>query len=176
MAVLFSFTKAKTKSGFSLIELMIVIAIIATLSALGLVGYREGVRRAKVAQAQGDLDRLKKAVSQLEFDTGFHPGHDDLIPCITSPLLFGLSNSPGGSGLAATDGLYPNWRGPYIEEVPLDPWGKQYYFQGNYQCDVDARGCKEAGNVQVRAMYSGGANKSLAGISDKDNVVVVLCK
>jgi prepilin-type N-terminal cleavage/methylation domain-containing protein len=178
MAVLFSPTSVN-KKGFSLIELLIVIAIIAALSALGLFGYLEGVRRAKVAQAQGDLDRLKAAIAQLQFDTSQHPGHDPVNTCVLAEgaLLFDLSLVPGGTGLVTTDGLYPNWKGPYIEEVPEDPWGQPYYMTGRYACKKTTAGCKGVPEgTLVRAVFSGGANESGANSSDDDNVVQILCR
>ena len=37
------------------------------------------------------------------------------------------------SGLVATDGNFPNWNGPYIPEIPLDPWGNRYFMDTDYQ-------------------------------------------
>jgi hypothetical protein len=34
--------------------------------------------------------------------------------------------------MVATDGGYPGWDGPYLANVPRDPWGNNYFFDNDY--------------------------------------------
>ena len=36
------------------------------------------------------------------------------------------------AGIRQTDGLFPNWNGPYIQILPLDPWGNNYFIDTDY--------------------------------------------
>lgn len=175
------FTTFPRKRGFTLIELLIVVTIMGILAAAVAIIGSEMIRRAKVARAQGDLNRIGKAIRQLEIDTNLDPGITSLSPCINNGLLFTPDASDGSDASAVglvADGsaLYNSWKGPYIEEIPKDPWNRSYYMQGRYICTQDTKGCEDLpDNTPVRAIYSSGANRSAAGTADSDNVVLVLC-
>ena len=119
--------------GFTLIELMIVIAIIGILAAIALIVSSSYAKRAKVAEAICDLDMIYKAMVMLETDTGQWPGHQTI-----SQINKGGGNevwnlSVGAAGLVITDGNFPDWDGPYLPSVPEDPWGKDYFLDTDYQ-------------------------------------------
>ena len=38
----------------------------------------------------------------------------------------------GAAGLLTTNGSFPNWNGPYLPSIPLDPWGNNYFFDSDY--------------------------------------------
>jgi len=99
------------RKGFTLIELILVIAIIAILAGamVPLINTsREAARFAKVA---ADLDSIKTAAVMLHSDTGKWPaaGKDGSVTGITN-------NTPGFTG----------WDGPYLDRWATDPWTFPY--------------------------------------------------
>ena len=69
-----------TPSGFTLIELIIVISIMVTLASIALVQYRSSVTRAKEAVLREDLFRMRDAMDQYYADKGQYPSSlDDLV-------------------------------------------------------------------------------------------------
>ena len=113
-------------NGFTLVEIMLVVIIIAALSAMvvpRLVGRSE---QAKVSVAQSDIDsRLATALKLYELDNGFFP--------TTTQGLGALSVKPANSPAPR------NWNGPYIEKGSHDPWGNPYVYRspGRHRPDYD---------------------------------------
>ena len=108
----------KTKAGFTLIELIVVIAIIAILGAIIAPNAFRAIEKAKIAKAVADYKTLKQASYSLYADTGKWP--------IYSKPYSGTSirNTP----LLRDVGL-AGWDGPYLEKDPdPHPWAGIYAF------------------------------------------------
>ena len=67
-------TQLAGRSGFTLIELMVVIALIAVLAGMGVVQYRNSVVRTKEAVLREDLFRMRDAIDQYYADKVKYPG------------------------------------------------------------------------------------------------------
>lgn len=156
--------------GFTLIELLVVISIIGLLSSIALTSFNAARTKARTARAQADLQQLRAAVELLYSDTGLNPYKLSTSPCVQDPEGY-LNTS--AAGIQATDGGFPNWRGPYIASVPTDPWGTNYYFDGDYICGPTTLGCNGS-NQLVRAIQSFGPNKTQT-YGNGDDIVIVLC-
>lgn len=108
--------KSRTQSGFSLIELLVVLVILGLLA--GLVGPRlfTKVDTSKVKTAETQIKMLKSALQVYRLDMGTYP--------TTEQGLAALNSRPAsGRGLEL-------WQGPYLdEEMPVDPWGRPYHYQ-----------------------------------------------
>ena len=99
--------RRRRAAGFSLIELMVVIAImglLATVVALNLMGQ---TYKAKGTKVMADFDTMKKAIQMYKLNTGQYPQQ-----------LSQLWQSSGAKG----------WMGPYIDPSPKDPWGNDYVY------------------------------------------------
>ncbi len=70
----------RTDAGFTLMEIMIVMALIVTLAGVGVTMYGNSVRRAKEATLKEDLFRLRDALDQYYADKNKYPSSlDELV-------------------------------------------------------------------------------------------------
>ena len=137
--------KQKTISknnGFTLIELLVVIAIIGILSSIVFAAVNTARNRARTTAARSAVREIKKAIDVLALDTGYWPSQEAAAGPI-SPQQSGLVDCSGSNnevqdladsqtGLLQSHAAYPGWRGPYIDSIPLDPWGNNYFFDTDY--------------------------------------------
>ena len=102
--------KSRKQRGFTLVELLLVLVILALIAGLvlpGIIGKAEG---AKARAASSQISRISMAVETFYLDTGSTPGS-----------LSELVDEPGD---------VRGWNGPYIKSSILkDPWGKDYQFR-----------------------------------------------
>lgn len=59
--------------GFTLVELLIVMSLIATLATIGIVAYRDTVQRGREAVLRENLYRMREAIDQHYADKGKYP-------------------------------------------------------------------------------------------------------
>ena len=97
--------------GFTLLELIVVSAILALLG--GLVGPKvlDYLGKAKSRTAIVQIAELEKTLDNFKLDVGRYP--------TTEEGLDALVKRPASANL---------WSGPYIKEVPKDPWNNPYMF------------------------------------------------
>lgn len=139
--------------GFTLIELLVVIAIIGILAAVVLASLGESRELAQMRKAQADMRNIHTAMEVLYNDTGLYP-HKQTTYC--PPRQAGGNevnlNAPT-TGLVATDGTYPGWKGPYVTSV-LDPWGQPYFLDEDYHCTAGAIGCNGFETTNTSEIWS----------------------
>ena len=108
-----SFKNKNTEKGFTLIEIMVVIFILALLAGIVAVNVIGSLDKAKRTKAQTDIGNLKTALVSYYADNGSFPTNDQgLKALVTKPET----------------GKVRKWR-QYIERLPKDPWGNDYYYQ-----------------------------------------------
>jgi len=101
--------------GFTLIEVLVVIAVIAMLAALVAPNVFQHVGTAKDATARSQIELLGAALDAYRLDNGRYP--------TTQQGLEALQVQP------TIQPVPSNWRGPYLRRaVPEDPWGMPYHF------------------------------------------------
>jgi len=101
--------------GFTLIEVMVVISILAILAALIVPKVMSRPDEARVVAAKQDIAALMQALKLYRLDTKRYPTTEQ-----------GLQALLGRPTLAPVP---DNWKaGGYVEKLPLDPWGKPYQF------------------------------------------------
>ena len=66
-------TRRRWRQGFTLIELILAVAVLATLAAIAIPAYRDAVEKARMARAIGDISTLGKELLAYQVDTGGLP-------------------------------------------------------------------------------------------------------
>jgi general secretion pathway protein G len=123
------------ETGFTLIEILVVLVILGLLA--GLVGPRlfGKVDTSKVRTAETQVRMLKTALQTFRLDVGRYPSADE-----------------GLAALQQRPDTAPTWAGPYLDEnLPVDPWGNAYQYRD------------EAADGQEFTLYSFGADGAPGG-------------
>lgn len=100
------------KKGFTLVEMLVVMVILALLAAL--VGPRlfPKLGKGKMSAAKAQIELLGQALDHFRLDVGRYP-----------------TTQEGLNSLVVNPGI-EKWNGPYLKkEVPNDPWGKPFIYQ-----------------------------------------------
>lgn len=97
----------KNKSGFTIIELLIVIVVIAILAAITIVAYNGIQQRARDAQRQSDIKTIVKVLELYYTENGYYPNRNTYTPGSTL-INSGWSTTADGSwtNLAQVLGAY----------------------------------------------------------------------
>jgi general secretion pathway protein G len=109
----FDVARRRSTSGFTLLELLVVVAIIGLLAAF--VGPRVfgHLGKSEVTTARAQIEALSRALEAYRLDTGHFPEQAQGLTVLTSNV-----------------GNESRWNGPYLQKaVPLDPWGHPYQYK-----------------------------------------------
>lgn len=108
-------TRLKSSRGFTLIEVMVVVVILAILAGIIVPRIMGRPEEAKRTKAQVDIKGIEQALNLYKLDNGFYP--------TTEQGLEALVKKPG------TKPIPLKWRdGGYISKTPVDPWGRPYQY------------------------------------------------
>jgi general secretion pathway protein G len=129
------------ESGFTLLELLVVMVIIGLLAAYVAPKYFSQIGKSEIKTAMAQINALGKALDQYRLDVGHYPNSEQ--------GLAALFTRPANEA---------KWDGPYLQKnVPNDPWGKPYVYRqpgehGEYDLlsygkDGQAGGSGEAADI-----------------------------
>jgi len=107
-------SRARSRA-FTLIEVMVVVAILAVLAALIVPKVMSRPDEARVVAARQDIASLLQALKLYRLDNLRYPTTEQgLAALVTRPTLAPVP---------------PNWKpGGYLERLPRDPWGHPYQY------------------------------------------------
>ncbi len=125
MNITFLKNKRAGARGFTLIELMLVIIIIGILVSIVVPRLTGRTKRARFAAAKMTVSNVSTALEAFEMDLGRFPTVEE--------GLDGLVHRP--AALAPEE----EWNGPYLREIPLDPWNRPLVYKcpGEFSVDFD---------------------------------------
>ena len=103
----------RSRDAFTLVELLLVLAILATLAAIVIPKFSGKTEQAKVAAAKTQISIFGTSLDMFEVDNGYYPkGEEGLTALVEEP-----SDSK-------------TWKGPYLKQgIPTDPWGQPYVYE-----------------------------------------------
>jgi general secretion pathway protein G len=105
-----------TRTGFTLVEILVVIIVIAVLATLVAPNVFRHVGRAKDATARAQIELLASAIEAYRLDNDAYPTTEQGLAALRT--------------LPTADPRPRDWRGPYLRrEVPVDPWGHPYLYR-----------------------------------------------
>jgi general secretion pathway protein G len=131
----------RRRSGFTLIELLLVLVILGVLAAIVVPKFAGRTEQAREAAAKTQLSTFGTVLDAFEVDNGYYP-----------------KGKSGLNDLVAAPRDAKNWRGPYIKEVPKDPWGNDYVYE-----------CPGKNNPTSYDVSSMGPDGQLGGTDDITN-------
>lgn len=95
------------RHGFTLVEVLLVVAILGILAGVVVVSTRNRVPATQISAARMSIQSLGTAIDAYEVDNG-------TLPATIQNLV--------------TKGSEMNWVGPYIKTLPMDPWGQPFAY------------------------------------------------
>ena len=100
--------RKRRAAGFTLVELMVVVVIIAILAGVVVVNYSGRTAEAYKSRVMADFKAIEDAIQFFQMDTHRYPDSlDELM----------MSSDAEG------------WNGPYLKKPPMDPWGELYIYE-----------------------------------------------
>jgi general secretion pathway protein G len=107
--------KKQTRSGFTLIEVMVVVVILGIMAAIIVPNIIGRTEDAKIVKVKQDIVALENALEMYRLDNGFYPSTDQGLEA--------LVRKP------ESDPIPKNWRdGGYIKQLQDDPWAQPYQY------------------------------------------------
>lgn len=111
------------QTGFTLIEVMVVVVILGILAAIVVPRVMDRPAEAQAVKARQDIRALESALNLYKLDNFVYPNTDQGLQALVS--------KPGGTPEPR------NWK-QYISRLPKDPWGNDYqYLSPGVQGDID---------------------------------------
>lgn len=99
--------KHRKQAGFTLVELMVVVVIIAILAGVVVVNYAGRTQAAYESRIRADFKAVEDAIQFFQMDTHRYPENiEELMQ----------SDAEG-------------WNGPYLKKPPVDPWNEYYIYE-----------------------------------------------
>ena len=103
------------QGGFTLIEIMVVVAILAILGATVVPLILDRPDQARMVKAKQDIRAIEAALDLYKLDNFNYPTSDQGLQALVEP--------------PSSDPVAPNWKdGGYLKKLPKDPWGREYLY------------------------------------------------
>ena len=106
-------TAIHKQAGFTLIELMVVVVILAILAAIAVPMLMDRPDEAREVKVKQDISALSSALQLYKLDNFRYPTTDQGLEALVSE--------------PTSEPMPKNWK-PYMERLPKDPWGNEYLY------------------------------------------------
>ncbi len=118
----------KRAEGFTLIEIMVVVIVLAIMASLIVPKFVGTTYDAKVSKAKSDIKTLQNCFERYYLNLDRYPTTEQGLDALLTP----------------PSGTEDRWRGPYISDLEDDPWGRSYQYrspgENNRDFDIWSQG------------------------------------
>src|SRR5512140_2460749 len=105
-------TSRRPQEAFTLIELLLVLVILGVLAAIVVPKFAGRTEQARITAAQTQIASFSTSLDAFEVDNGYYPkGRNGLQDLVTQPRDA------------------QSWHGPYLKDIPKDPWNNDYMYE-----------------------------------------------
>jgi general secretion pathway protein G len=120
----------RKSSGFTLIEVMVVVVILGILAAVIVPKIMSRPEQARIVKAKQDITAIQSAADLYKLDNGNYPTTDQGLQALVSK--------------PTSDPIPRNWKSDgYLQKLPVDPWGQDYqYVNDNEKLKIFSYGPK----------------------------------
>jgi len=102
----------RRQGAFTLVEMLLVLVILGVLAAIVYPKVAGRGEQARITATKSQIAAFKTALNLFEVDNGYYPkGRNGLLDLVQKPR----------------DAV--NWKGPYIENLPKDPWQNEFVYE-----------------------------------------------
>ena len=112
--------KRDRRAGFTLVELLVGICVMIIIGAIGFTLIRQALQKTKVVVAKANISQYITLLDVVKSDAHYYP------PSVNETLE-SLTQT------ASPAGYERGWRGPYLKDIPVDPWGTPYFYNVLYE-------------------------------------------
>ncbi len=112
---MFFLTRIRRQEGLTLIEILIVLAIIVIIAGVGVPQLAGLLEKGKADAARAEVETMGSAIREVKKDTGFYVENLDQL----------------GDTSSSDEQKFSPWWGPYVSSLPTDikdPWGTEYVY------------------------------------------------
>jgi len=112
---MFLLTWIRNHRGFTLMELLIVLAVIIIIAGVAIPRLMSFLEKSKVNMAKAEIETMGSAIREVIKDTGSYVENLDQLGDRSSP----------------DEAEFSPWWGPYVSSLPVDnkdPWGNDYFY------------------------------------------------
>ena len=111
------------EKGFTLIEIMVAMIILAILAAIIAPNVISRIGDAQISAAKQDIRGIENALKLYRLDNFRYPTTEQGLRALV---------------IRPTDSSIRNWKGSYLDKIPTDPWGNEYlYLNPGLNRDID---------------------------------------
>jgi len=111
-------SRTRARRGFTLVEVLLVLAIVGFLALIGIMATGNILEKAKV-------DTTKAVISEVESALDVYNAHVGHYPTEEEGGINAMRTKPNFE----TEAMGENWRGPYLKKDPVDAWSRPLHYE-----------------------------------------------
>jgi general secretion pathway protein G len=108
----------RSRRGFTLVEVLLVLAIVGFLALIGIMATGNILEKAKVDTTKAVIAEVESALDVYNAHVGHYPTEEEggLTALLTKPNF-------------ETEAMGDNWHGPYVKKAPTDAWSRPLHYE-----------------------------------------------